>query len=194
MARRTKKPKKPKIRHVSPLTGEQWALVPGTDDYYISNLGRFKRVTDKGDSLRKASIDAEGYCRVNIGHKKLRLHRWVAEAFVPNPNNLPVVDHLDTNKQNCRWDNLEWVTKAENTQRAAKMGLTNNFESTPVLAIDTTDRMCYLFKTMADCAKFLKIPSKSTSKVASGKQKTTHGFEIIKIVGFMDRRFINDKE
>ena len=90
-----RKRKRPTIKRISNLPGEEWALVKGTEDFYISNLGRFKRVTAKGDSLRKVSIDPEGYCRVNIGHNKLRLHRLVAEAFLPNPDNLPVVDHID---------------------------------------------------------------------------------------------------
>ena len=111
MARKSRAPRKVRIND---LPGEQWAAVPNTDGYYISNLGRYKRVTERGDSLRKITVDKEGYCRVTAGTKKFRLHRLVAEAFVPNPNNYPVVDHLDTNKQNCRADNLEWVTPSEN--------------------------------------------------------------------------------
>ena len=176
------------------LPGEQWAYVPDTDGYYVSNLGRYKRITERGDSLRKVTVDPEGYCRVTAGTKKFRLHRLVAEAFVPNPNNYPVVDHLDANKQNNKWDNLEWTTAAENSRRAVEKGLYYRGESTPVIAIDQTDKMCYLFKNIAECATNLNLPVRSANKVACDKQKTVHGIDIIKISGFEDRRNRYDEE
>ncbi len=149
-----RKIKTPRLRKVNSLPGEEWQLVEGTNDYYISNLGRFKRVTDKGDCLRKIHEDSEGYQRVNIGHKKLRLHRLVADAFVPNPNNYPVVDHLDNSRRNNRWDNFEWVTQQENTRRAAADGLIGNNDLRDVLAIDSNDN-AYLFDSCAECARFI---------------------------------------
>ena len=185
MARRRKKPTK---THIPSLAGEEWALVNGTEDFYISNLGRFKRITAKGDSLRKVSIDPDGYRRVNIGHNKLRLHRLVAEHFVPNPNNYDVVDHIDADKGNNKASNLEWVTQAENVRRAVAMGLLTGGESTQVIAIDNSDRMCYLFSNMAECASNLNLKERSVGKAANGKQKTVSGYSIIKVNGFEDRR------
>lgn len=182
-----RKARKPRLRKVSPLPGEEWKLVEGTEDYYISNLGRFKRVTHLGDSLRKASIDSEGYCRVNIGHKKLRLHRVVAEAFVPNPNNLPVIDHLDNNKQNCKASNLEWVTQQENTRRAAADGLIGNNDLRDVLAIDDNDN-AYLFDSCAECARFIDVEPRSVHKTIAGKQPTVRGYRVQRISNFEDRR------
>lgn len=187
MARKKKTPKKPKLRKVYNLKNEEWKLIDGTDNYYISNRGRFKCRTHKGESLRSISVDPNGYCRVNIGHKKLRLHRLVAEYFVPNPNNYPVVDHKDTNKLNNNASNLEWVTQQENVIRASKMGLNTNGVQTYALSIDE-DLNGLLFDNIAQCSRSLDIPALAASKVASGKQKTTRGYRIIKIKTFEDRR------
>lgn len=68
-------------------------------------------------------IDKCGYHEVIINGKQYRVHRLVSEAFIPNPNNLPCVNHKDGNKQNNSVDNLEWVTYSENTIHSFKTGL-----------------------------------------------------------------------
>ena len=179
--------RKKKIQKVYNLKNEEWKLIEGTEDYYVSNRGRFKRRTHLGENLRSISIDPEGYCRVNIGNRKYRLHRLVAEAFLPNPDNLPVVDHLDTNKQNNDVSNLEWVTQQENVRRASEMGLNTNGTLTLALAIDE-DLNCTLYNNITDCARKLDIPDKAANKVANGKQKTVRGYRVIKVKTFEDRR------
>lgn len=79
---------------------------------------------------RKPQVDAKGYLRVQVrapgkknGVATLKLHRAVAEAFVPNPDNLPQVDHLDGDKSNNHYRNLEWVTNEENQRRAKAKGV-----------------------------------------------------------------------
>lgn len=73
--------------------------------YYVSNFGRCK-INDKIVEFKpKKKTEIEGYY---FFHGK-RVHRWVAELFIPNPDNLPCVDHIDTNIHNNRVDNLRWV-------------------------------------------------------------------------------------
>ncbi len=182
-----RKKHKPVYKRISSLPGEEWKLVKGTEDYYISNLGRFKRITPKGESLRKQSIDKDGYRRVNIGHNKYRTHRLVAEAFIPNPNNYPVVDHLDNDKKNCKSSNLEWVTIQENTRRAGEDGLLSRSGQQMVLAIDPEGNG-FLYKNIASCSRDLNLPTRNTCKVASGKQVTVYGYKIQKLKDFTDRR------
>ena len=65
-------------------------------------------------------IDRCGYRELILNGKNHRVHRLVAEMFIPNPNNLPCVNHIDGNKLNNSVDNLEWVTLEENQRRAKK--------------------------------------------------------------------------
>lgn len=188
-----RKARTPRLRRVSNLPGEEWKLVNGTEDYYISNLGRFKRVTHKGDCLRKLHQDSEGYLRANIDHKKLRVHRLVAEAFLPNPNNYPVVDHLDNCKSNNRWDNLEWVTQQENTRRAAEDGLLGTRDTRMVLAINEFDQ-AYLFDNGAECARFIDSDIRAVTKTLAGKQPTVKGCKVFRLGDFEDRRTKKDVE
>ena len=183
--------RKKRLRHLANLPGEEWREIKDAEGYWISNLGRFKKINHLGENLRKASIDAEGYCRVNIGHTKYRLHRLVAEYFVPNPNNYPVVDHLDDNKQNCKASNLEWVTQQENTRRAAEAGLLSTTDKRMALAIDEYDN-AYLFTSQAECAQQLGLLAKSVYKTAAGKQPTVGGYRVMKITEFEDRRTKKD--
>ena len=75
----------------------------------------------KTKTIYKKSIRKDnGYLYVYLplgkrGHTKcIRVHKAVAETFIPNPNNLPYVNHIDENRQNCHISNLEWVTSKEN--------------------------------------------------------------------------------
>lgn len=80
--------------------------------------------------ILKAQADQKGYLRIKItvnrNSRTIKVHRVVAEAFIPNPQNLPQVNHKDGNKLNNRADNLEWVSASENAKHACKNGLWKN--------------------------------------------------------------------
>lgn len=86
------------------------------ENYAISNLGRVKNL--KTGNIIKPDTEEKGYKRLTIkvnGVKKhFAIHRLVAFAFIPNPQNLPQVDHIDNDKSNNRVDNLRWVSNKEN--------------------------------------------------------------------------------
>lgn len=81
------------------------------------------------EKKRVLSNHSTGYLTVRLSDtdkiKTHRVHRLVAEAFIPNPNNKPYVNHKDSNRQNNNVDNLEWVTAKENTDHAVKCGRLN---------------------------------------------------------------------
>ena len=80
------------------------------------NILNCKTKTIYKKSIRKANGYLYAYLPLGKrGHTKcIRIHKAVAETFIPNPNNLPCVNHIDENRQNCHIANLEWVTSKEN--------------------------------------------------------------------------------
>lgn len=103
---------------------EEWRAVKSFEGIYeISNLGRLKSFKKYKDGYILSNKNSKGgYLSVIlISKEKIRhakMHRLVAEAFIPNPKNYPVVNHKDGNKQNNRVDNLEWCTIQHNVKHA----------------------------------------------------------------------------
>lgn len=98
---------------------EIWKDVKGYEGIYkISDYGSLK----SNKNYKKASVNKYGYYQTTLyknGKKRNALvHRLVAEAFLPNPNNKPTINHKDGNKLNNRVDNLEWATNKEQTNHS----------------------------------------------------------------------------
>lgn len=97
------------------------------DYYLVSDTGEI--INAKTDLIRKKNINHEGYyfISISLGSREdkptIKCHRAVAESFIPNPHNYPVVNHKDGNKLNNNIDNLEWCTYSENNKHAFKIGL-----------------------------------------------------------------------
>ena len=110
------------------FNGEIWRDIRGYEGLYqVSNFARVKSFYYNTPKIIFQSLNRTGYLRVclvkNGKRKDHLLHRLVAEAFLPNPDNLPQVDHINGDKRDNRLENLQWVTRSENIQRAIQNGL-----------------------------------------------------------------------
>lgn len=103
-----------------------WKDVPGYEGLYVINESG-DVITVKTGYKKKWRPNRRGYpwvdlCRDNTTRQFL-VHRLVAMAFIPNPNNYPIVMHLDNNKWNPHVSNLKWGTYSENTMQAYREGI-----------------------------------------------------------------------
>jgi len=107
---------------------EYWKIIEGFESRYgkyrVSNLGRIKNGSGKE---AKHHPHKKGYVMIALikegKNKRVQLHRLVAKAFIPNPDQLPQVNHLDGNKKNNVVSNLQWCTNAQNMRHSWGTGL-----------------------------------------------------------------------
>lgn len=119
-----------KDQTIEDLDDEIWLPIKSLDEeYYASNKGRIKAIsTIRKDSLGfekrypqkllTQTLNPHGYLYTNVGRKarneKIFSHRLIAEAFIPNPDNKPYINHIDRDRSNNNVENLEWCTSREN--------------------------------------------------------------------------------
>ena len=103
------------------LKDEIWRQIQIDDSnesrYFVSNMGRVKSYCQYQARILKPSI-RDGYLRVQINGKNYPIHRLVAQAFIPNYDNLDTVDHINTIKTDNRLVNLQWLTRVDNIKKA----------------------------------------------------------------------------
>lgn len=152
---------------------EPLVLINDTDDYYIAPSGNVYRKYPNGFLPRKSFINKKnGYIYITLvksdGKKRTyRLHRLVAEAYLPNPNNLPIVGHRDNIRSNPDVSNLYWTTYSENSQKAVDEHRLindkgyNDSQSKPVICYDNNYNEIARYGSVTECHKAIGI-SKST--------------------------------
>lgn len=110
---------------------EQWADIPGYEGLYqVSDMGRVRslrnntRIKDKMYLIMKQKLDDKGYFRVNLyknkSPKTFLVSRLVAQTFIPNPENMPMVGHNNDIKSDNRVTNLYWTNALENNHHNGK--------------------------------------------------------------------------
>lgn len=171
----------PKTAKLIPNSQENWIDIDGSV-YAIDGREGFNRKL-----IKKSQHIVHGYkyCGINYktGQKSKRVHRLVAEAFIPNPNNLPIVGHKNNIKSDNRVENLYWTTISENTQKAFNDGLAKNAkggddsQSIPVKMFSTlTNELLGEYGSMREAARETGIELTLISRQARYKRPTRREF------------------
>ena len=113
------------------LEGEEWKEVNGLDGrYFISTEGRVLSLCFDGYKLMHPFVGGDGYYYVDLRKDgediKCRVHRLVANAFIDNSDNKPIVHHRDRNRRNNKMSNLQWLTQEEHTAVHLKINQEEN--------------------------------------------------------------------
>lgn len=183
---------------------EIWKPAPGYEDYYlVSSLGNVWSV--RSARLLKLKVTPAGYLRVspsvNGKRKECAVHRLVALAFIPNPENKPTVNHINENKKDNRVENLEWATEAEQNVHGTRIeravahtdwknrGIDyavvaskhdyaniNRDQMKPVLQYDLNGNFIARYDGVSMAARAIKISAGQLCSTLKGKRRSCGGF------------------
>lgn len=164
---------------------EEWRPVVGYEGLYeVSSLGNVFSVEridsagrKRGGFQLKQKTDRYGYKCVNLSKdgttKSTTVHRLVAEAFIPNPDKKPEVNHKNEDKQDNSVKNLEWVTSKENQNHATLPERRSKAKSKVVLQIDSkTGAIIAKYSSSVDAKKQTGISATHIRNCCSGQRKT----------------------
>jgi len=167
--------------------------------YEISNFGNVKilarnytrynyltkryNIIKVKEKITQGTING-GYRRIcltkNKVEKNKHIHKLVAEAFIPNPNNYSYVNHIDGNKQNNYIDNLEWCTLYQNNTHAYKTGLRKSTDITPILQYDLEGNFIREYKSINEASKETNLDIRHISRNINGIGKQIGGYKFVK--------------
>ena len=180
-----------------PPTSE-WKTIPGFGEkYQVTKTGRIRN-SKTGRELSPYK-KPDGYLAVNLSHqnkaKPTMVHRLVAEAYIPNPEGLPVVNHIDGDKGNPHVKNLEWVSFSENSLHAFRTGLSQISEkcknavskiaaengakttSKPVFQINANGKRIHRYKSVREAERTTGIPRGNIIRACKIQGYTAGGFK-----------------
>ena len=179
------------------MNTEIWKDIKGFEGkYQISNLGRVKSLPklkrNKYGVISTPEIimktwETDGYVRVNLRRDdgsvfNAKVHRLIAEAFIPNPENKPQINHINTIRNDNRIENLEWCTQSENNNNPLTIQhLKQNTRNIPkpVMRITKDGYMMGIYKSLKIAENETNIKRKQIGDVVSGKRNSTGGYKWI---------------
>lgn len=169
----------------------KWKQIEGYENYSVSDTGLVRN--DLTGKKLLPYRTKKGYWRLHLTkngvQKKFLIHRLVAQAFIPNPDNLDTVDHINGDKTDNRVENLQWLSNQDNTKRFWNgisderresisnflKGNANRYRkatSKPVICLETGT----LYDSAGHAARELNICRSSVLRVADGTYKQTNGY------------------
>lgn len=171
---------------------EEWRPIKGYERYEISNQGRVRH--SRTGKIRKLGTVKCGYSMIGLRElgtskmKNLSIHRLVAIAFIPNPENKKCVNHKDGDKSNNCVDNLEWCTHSENTKHSFRNGLQihpqlgkygwNSFNGRPIKQIDLiSGKVIKEYGSICDAARHVGVHNENIRACANGITSQCGGYK-----------------
>lgn len=156
---------------------EKWKDIDNFN-YEVSTLGRVRnKITNY---ILKPIRCTNGYLEYQLnkdGKRYIKMaHRLVAQAFIPNLENKPQVNHRDENITNNEVENLEWVTAKENANYGTRNQRAGEKHRHPVDMYDLEKQFIKHFESATQCAKELGICLENITRVCKGKRKTAKGY------------------
>ena len=153
---------------------EMWESIEEAPGYYVSSAGK---ILGRRGRLMTLCRNRGGYSVVSpfIGGKTIyrQVHRLVAQAFIPNPESLPVVNHIDGNRENNTIENLEWVTHQENANKIVNPALDNRRRSKRVVRLSPDGAVICEWPSIKDAAQNSDV---SPQTIATWAQSETNRY------------------
>ena len=176
---------------------ERWKDIDGYEGYYqVSNFGEVRTVGHKyqrkGFHKIKLHNNRNGYWLADLHknnlYKSKAIHRLVAKAFLPNPNNFPEVNHIDGNKANNCVDNLEWVSKSQNKWHACNVlgQRTNRIKDFSTGIVFPSQKSAALYYGVSESLIRSIVKKQIFSKRKKKQEITNHRIEIISEREYID--------
>lgn len=164
----------------------KWKTIEEYPNYMVSDMGEVKSLKFGKERILKGIKDKDGYLIVNLfkeGKKKSHfIHRLVALAFLPNPNNLSEVNHISEIKTDNRVENLEWCNREHNLNHGsrnerARKTLTNRKDlSKPILQFSKTGKLIRKWTSVREVERELGFNEGNISSCCNGKYNSSYGF------------------
>jgi hypothetical protein len=154
--------------------------IDGYENYFIDAEGNvYRKLTPankKGDNGYDSLVLSE-----NGKLKTHMIHRLVAKTFIDNPDNLPVVNHIDENKLNNNLSNLEWCSQKDNVQKHLSRG-NNPIRNYRECFLYKDDLLIGEFKSISEACRFASKNYEGISEYVLNKHRQSKGFKVVKKV------------
>ena len=168
------------------MAEEIWCPIKGYEGLYeVSDQGRVRSLKFGKERILKQWINTQGYLRVELSkngeHKMYLVHRLVSKTFIPNPDNLPEVNHKDEDKTNNSVINLGWCDRKSNCNygnrnKRISEKMTNGKLSKPVLQFTKDGEFVAEWKSSSEIKRNLGYSKGNISACCNGIRKSSNGF------------------